>query len=331
MADQQTTKMEHELINIHETNCGYEFHCELKKVPVSFANAIRRILLSGIPTVVPVDIEIIENTTQIPHEMLKHRIKMLPIMMDPRNKEGIREGKIELYQKAETGPMEVTTAHFASPNPIMRDRDFDSPILFVRLRKGETIHIRAKLGVEEQTGLPQVCNVSTSWHIDPARRERALQEWIQQGGEKQVFDNFYAQKEWSRDSNGRPDWIDLNLESVGVLSGRELVKYAIKILQERLAEYIEHAKESVETLKDNEFRITLDEGGHTICAMVQEVIYNLKKDNGDPFVNFVSYDIPHPLRKTTVLRFHTQESAETVINKAYERIKEYCKLIEKGL
>lgn len=330
MAEQQPKEMEQQILNVQETNCGNEFHCELKNFPVSFPSAIRRILLSNIPAVVPADIEIIENTTQIPHEMLKHRIKMLPINIDPRNKEAIREGKLELYLKAETGPIEVTTSQFASPNAIMKDRDFDTPLLFVRLRKGETIHIRSKLASEERTGITQVCNVSASWHIDLARRERALQAWIEQGGEKQVFDNFYAQKEWSRDSNGRPDWIDLNIESVGVISCRELVKYAVKILRDRLTEYVEHAKESVETLKDNEYRVSLEEGGHTICALMQEVIYNLKKD-GDPMVNFVSYDIPHPLRDTTLLRFHSEESADAIINLAYTTIKKYCDVLEKGL
>ena len=69
-----------EIVGQKQGNCGYEYHCEFKHAPVSFVNSIRRILLSDIPTVVVRDVEILENTSQIPHEMLKHRVEMLPVM-----------------------------------------------------------------------------------------------------------------------------------------------------------------------------------------------------------------------------------------------------------
>ena len=75
--------MESNMENMKISNRGFELSCELKNVPVAFVNAIRRILLSAIPTVVIRDIQILDNTTQMPHEMLKHRVEMLPINVSP--------------------------------------------------------------------------------------------------------------------------------------------------------------------------------------------------------------------------------------------------------
>jgi DNA-directed RNA polymerase subunit L len=64
----------------------------------------------------------------------------------------------------------------------------------------------------------------------------------------------------------------------------------------------------------------LDIGGHTIGVLMQEVIYADE-------VQFVSYDIPHPLKPEMVLRFNTKKSPEKVLETARKSIEEYCSLI----
>jgi DNA-directed RNA polymerase subunit L len=59
--------------------------------------------------------------------------------------------------------------------------------------------------------------------------------------------------------------------------------------------------------------------------LLQEVIYS------DQNVGFVSYDIPHPLRNTMVLRFHSKKSPEGILRTAKETIEEYYSLVEKVL
>jgi DNA-directed RNA polymerase subunit L len=59
--------------------------------------------------------------------------------------------------------------------------------------------------------------------------------------------------------------------------------------------------------------------------LMQEVIYS------DSNVNFVSYDIPHPLKNTMVLRFNTKKTPESILKTAAEAIEEYCSVVEKGL
>jgi DNA-directed RNA polymerase subunit L len=48
-------------------------------------------------------------------------------------------------------------------------------------------------------------------------------------------------------------------------------------------------------------------------------------------VNFVSYDIPHPLRSDTVIRFNTSLDPNTVLENAKRIVEEYCAIVEKGL
>jgi DNA-directed RNA polymerase alpha subunit len=70
---------------------GYRIDFELNKVPIPFVNGLRRILLAEIPTVVIRDIVIRSNTTRLNHEMLKHRVAMLPVNVNPSEVGVIRD------------------------------------------------------------------------------------------------------------------------------------------------------------------------------------------------------------------------------------------------
>ena len=316
--------MEPSVIEAHSTNCDNEFHCEFKKFPVTFVNALRRILLSDIPTVVVRDVEIVENTTQMPHEMLKHRVEMLPVKVLPSDTSAIRDTKIELHALPHTEARTLYNTDFTG-GVLMNDRDLDTPLLFLKMRAGETVHIRGRLMRETKT-VSQVCTATTKWHVDPKRAEEDRKAWIEKGEPAQVFDNFYIQKSYSRDETGRPDWIDLDVESIGVLPAKDLVKMAVKILRDMLEAYVKDATANIERYKDDEYRIQIAQGGHTVCALLQEVIYHHAQNT-----NFVSYDIPHPLKPETVLRFQTKNAPETVLDTAHKVIQEYCALVEKGL
>ena len=319
-----------EVVNSSEANCKNVFHAELKKFPVTFANALRRILLTDIPTVVIRDVQILENTTQLPHEMLRHRVEMLPVDVRPTDASTIRDAKIELRilpqaEGARTIRTNDFTVESSRPTILMNDRDTNAPLLFLRVRPNESVHIRAKLAVETKTA-SQVCTASTAWHVDPVRAKEDKRVFVDDnGGVPMVFDNFYIQRSYSRDDKGRPDWIDLDVESVGVIPAKELVRMAVQVLRKAVGDYLDEAGKNIERQKDDEFRIQLEQGGHTVCALLQEVIYSGAN------VNFVSYDIPHPLRAETVLRFHTKQSPESILGAARTIVEEYCAIVEKSL
>jgi DNA-directed RNA polymerase alpha subunit len=318
--------------NLRTANKGFELSCEFRNFPVTFVNALRRLVLSGVPTVVIQDVQILENTTQLPHEMMKHRVEMLPVNVSPDDASTIRDSKIELrvLPDKETDKVRViTTDDFVVESNrgkiLLKDRDFDKPILFLRVRPGETVHLKARLGVDSKNA-SQVCGCSTKWHIDPERAKEDKKVYVEKGGDPVAFDNFYIQHSFSRNEQNRPDWIDMSIESVGVLQCKDILKYAVGILKAQLEAYMKEAVEKINREKEpGSYNVTLEQGGHTLGALLQEVLYS------DENIDFVGYDIPHPLRNTMVLRFLTKKSPESTLKVAFDTIKEYCAVVEKVL
>jgi len=54
----------------------------LKKIPLEYANALRRICLAGVPTFAIDDVVIIENSSVLPDEGIAHRLAMIPLRTD---------------------------------------------------------------------------------------------------------------------------------------------------------------------------------------------------------------------------------------------------------
>lgn len=318
--------------NLKVSNAGFELECELKQFPVSFVNGLRRVLIGNIPTVVVRDVQILENTTQLPHEMLKHRMEMLPIKVSPTDSTTIKDAKIKLQiqpEKEKDETRTITTDDFvidsAHPNIIMKDRDLDTPLLFLRVRKGESVNIEARLALENDQ-VSQVCTATTGWHIDPELAKNARREFVEAGNDVRIFDNSIVQRYYSRDERGRPNWIDMKIESVGVLSAKDILAMGISILRKKVETYMKEALENIQRESDEgTYNVSLQQGGHTIGYLMQEIIYY------DANVNFVSYDIPHPLQNTMVLRFNTSKKPESILKTAHDTIEEYCSVVEKGL
>jgi DNA-directed RNA polymerase subunit L len=318
-----------EIRNIKTLNDGRDLTAELVHFPVGFVNAIRRILLSGIPTVVIRDVQILDNTTQMPHEMLRHRMEMLPVNVMPDESGVIKDAKIELRMPVIKEAKIVTTEDFTVESGregiLMKDPEFGTPCLFLKVRAGESVHMTGRLAVESE-GVSQVETATTSWHIDPDMAKDQRKKYIDDHPEDKdagrYFDNFLIQRCYSRDDRNRPNWFNLQIKSVGVLKARELLRLAVQILKKRVDEYVTLALKNIKHEKDEgTFSVTLDIGGHTIGVLMQEVIY---ADD----VQFVSYDIPHPLKPEMVLRFNTKKAPEKVLDTARKTIEEYCSLID---
>ena len=318
--------------NIKVSNNEFELGCEMKNVTVSFVNALRRILIGNIPTVVIRDVKILENTTQLPHEMLKHRMEMLPINVSPTDSTTIKDAKITLHilpDPSLTETKNITTDDFVVTSSrqeiLMKDRDLGTPLLFLKIRKGESVHIEGRLALENEQ-VSQVCTATTSWHIDPELATKARKEYEEAGNDVRVFDNSLVQRYYSRNQAGRPNWFDIHIESIGVLKSKDIFSMAVAILRKQVDEYVKEALTNIQKESDDgTYTVSLETGGHTIGYLMQEVMY------GDANVNFVSYDIPHPLKRTMVLRFNTTKKAETVLKTAHDTIEEYCLVVEKGL
>jgi len=61
---------------------GNRIVVRLKKIPLQYANALRRICLSGVPTFAVDDVVIIENSSVLADEGVAHRLAMIPLRTD---------------------------------------------------------------------------------------------------------------------------------------------------------------------------------------------------------------------------------------------------------
>jgi len=320
-----------EVKNTKISEGGLVLHTELVDFPVAFVNALRRTLISGIPTVVVRDVQILQNTTQLPHEMMKHRVEMLPINVKPDDTTTIKDAKIELRMPVITEAKNVTTDDFvvssANPHILMKDPEFDTPSLFLKVKAGESVHITGRLALETGSS-SQVSTATASWKVDPemakVEREKYVKENESDKDAGTHFDNFLVQRCYYQDDQKRPYWFNLDIESVGVLKAKELLSMAVRILRKQVNDYISEAMKNIKHEKDKGvFSILMDIGGHTIGALLQSVIY------ADKDIQFVSYDIPHPLKPAMAIQFATEKKTpEKVLERAKQLVEEYCSVIE---
>lgn len=317
-----------ELLNLRNAGTN-RLEFELKGVPVSFANSLRRIMLSGIPTVVVKDVQILQNSSQLPHEMLKHRIEMLPINVRASETRIISETKLELRVPSLDAPQEILTRHVIvhgdRKDILLKDED-GNDLLLLNLRAGEAVHVVARLGLESGD-TSQVSTVSYGFHIDEEQAREDKDEYLadlDEGDKPQAsreFDNFYVQRSFHRDPNGQADWYDFFVESWGVLAPREIVRQSIGLLKVRLQEWAKNPLKregSVNVVESNSET-------HTIGALVQRVLV----DNGKTTRAF--YDVPHPLLTKMVVKFETAESPEAVLDNAVSTIVEWCDALDTQL
>jgi DNA-directed RNA polymerase subunit L len=318
---------------------GYRLDAELKDVPVAFVNGLRRILLAEIPTVVIHDVQILDNSTKMIHEMLKHRIEMLPINARPEETGVIRDTKIELRFLPPTkdmirkGPIEVTTDDFVIDGPrqnvLLYDRDEEAPIYFMKLDPNESIHFRASLRIDTKSS-SQVCVATFKNHVDPELAKLDKDSYVAVAGDDEVlraerakiFDNYEIQRSYSRDENGRPNWFDLAVESIGVIPAKELVKQAATIYKKKIEDW---CKNPILREEDGWFSVETEEEGHTMGALAQILLYNAA------LVDFVSYRIVHPLLPKMIVRFSSKVDPEKVIERFKTEAVALCESILKSV
>lgn len=318
-----------EILNLRASGTN-AIQFELKNVPVSFANALRRIMLSSIHTVVLRDVQILENTSQLPYEMLRHRVEMLPVNVRPSETRIIAETKVEIrVPPMDEHTQTVTTKHFTfsgDRKDILMKDDAGNDLLFIYLNPGESIHVIARLGVD-QTDSSQVSTVSYGFHVDDELAREDKDEYLSEvpDPEKPLkgkeFDNFHVQRSFARDDAGQAFWYDFLIETWGVNSPKEILRQAIALLKLKLYEW-----HKAPIIREGTLAVVESKGEtHTIGALVQRVLL----DRGKTTRAF--YDVPHPLVALMVVKFETTESPESVLADTIATITRWCDTLDAQL
>lgn len=295
---------------------GYRMVFQLRGVPVQFVNAIRRVLLNETTTVEITDVQVLENTTLVPHEVLRHRVEMLPVRVHPTEEDVIRDARITLRLTADA-PRNVTTADFAIGSTrtdiLMKDRDLNVPLYFLKLKKDETVHITARLALNPKSS--QVCVATYGFHVDEEKAALDAEKYT----DKNTFNVFHKQRSFHVDEQGRPDWFDFTIESIGVLKARDLLVNALGNIKLRAKAWADAGKESIiREAEPNVYTVVSTIEGHTIGALAQIIAYESKT------CNFVSYDVPHPLTPEMKFRFLTEKTPEEILDRIAAKVGELC-------
>lgn len=276
--------------NIRDTDGRLTF--TLKGVDRSIANAIRRTILTDIPTIVfrtmPYELDqcdITENTTNLNNEILKHRLSCIPIHMK-NVEQPLQHLQLELDMENTTDTfLTVTSEHFKIKNTANGDYVEKSTlktifppyippdgrgeyfIEFVRLRPkvseeipGGKIRLTCGFSVgtaREWSGFNVVSKISYGDTQDQETAEAELQKqmekWRGEGKNKKEVD--FEADNW-RLLDGRRYVIrnsfDFVVQSIGVFTNGEILAKACDVLYERCNELVR----LLETGSDNEIDST---------------------------------------------------------------------------
>ena len=310
--------------NVRESLNGFRVSFECIKTPVPFVNALRRILLAEIPTVVIRDVVIRENTSQMIHEMLKHRVEMLPVNVKASEGDVIRDTKISVRFMASPEAREVTSDDFVAAGPrssvILRDRDLNTPLYFLTLKPNEVLHVECGLGLVH-TGASQVCVSTFRNHIDEQRAKMDRDSFIlsRSNEDVRIFDNHLIQRSFVRDENERPNHFDFTVESIGVYQARDLVRIAVEVLKKKVLEFVKLPVSKDET---GAYVVETTTEGHTIGALAQAILYEAAG-----IVDFVSYRIDHPLTAKLILQFRTKGKSDAVMERFQTEAVALCETV----
>lgn len=239
----------------------------LSGVNVSIANAIRRIILADINTVVfrttPNEknkANIIANTSRLNNEVIKQRLSCIPIHIKDYDEFPFKNYIMEVNIENNTDTiMFVTTQHFkirdlvtgkyldeTKTREIFPANDYTGCFIdFVRLRPkiseeipGEKIHLTCEfdIGNAKEDGMFNVASTcSYGFSIDETVQEAELQRkrqtWKDEGKSKEEID--FESQNWKLLDGLRitkKDSFDFTIDSVGVFTNNELIDTACKIL-----------------------------------------------------------------------------------------------------
>lgn len=267
----------------------------------SFANSIRRTIISGVDTAgfdtedyETSSIKVIENTCSLHNEFLLHRIGMIPINVI--NTKAFDTSKFKFILNVQnTGNviMDVTTANFEVVNTETGNKEdtlkFFPPnritgenILITRLKpnpdgKGEKVHLEGACVIRNGSFNARFSPVSAAMFvnkIDQSKVDTAMQKYLDEKAAeenpetdiellKRRFMINESERHFMTDENGEPNVFDFTIESIEVLSSANILYLAC----EKMIEKLQFTKdEFTKTLEGEASSIEIDDAMTVMSA-----------------------------------------------------------------
>jgi DNA-directed RNA polymerase subunit L len=328
---------------------GYVYKFTLSDINVSLANAIRRTILSDIPTLA-FDAEnkeycqIEKNTGRLHNEILKHRLSCIPIHMneldilpgnyimeldrcnDGDNMIYITSEDFKIKNKTNDNYLTSEETRNIFPSSLKTNMFID----FARLRPkigptipGEHIKLTCEFTVrtaKDNSTYNVVSKCAYGNTIDAVKAKDAW-EGIEQKmrAEESTNDeisfqkkNYYlldAQRSYLKDS------FDFVIQTVGVYSNKDIVKKACVVLQNKLVEFVQNIDSDIipitvsETTVDNCYDVILENEDYTLGKALEYILYE-KYYNGEKVLTFCGFKKFHPHNDDSTLRIAFGQPAD---------------------
>lgn len=260
----------------------------LSNINVSYANAIRRIILSDIPCIVFVSqpysenkINIKKNKTRLNNELLKQRISSIPIHIDNIDDFPYEDYIVELNKNNETNNIIYATTEDFSVKNVKTNTYLNSAevkklfppntitgdyIDIVRLRprlsetiKGEEIVLEATLSVStaKTDGMFNVASTCSYGNtLDAMKIKETWEEKEKELKDKHEKEDLeFIKKDWLLLDAKRiylENSFDFTVETVGVYSNFKLMELATSILIKKLYQSMELLKANSDFIMDSD-------------------------------------------------------------------------------
>lgn len=230
------------------------YDCDL-----SVANALRRIMLSEVPTITIDLVEFESNTSVLADEFLAHRLGLIPLTSHQAKEfkysrdcscmQYCSNCSVELTLNVrcnEDSTRDVTSRELVSNHekvhPVHDLANQAPGILIVKLRKGQEVRVRciAKKGVgKEHSKWSPVSSVS--FEYDPDNLLRHTTFWTEEDVNKEWPHSVYTQGPYPDEENqlpydpkAEPNKFYFLVEAIGCLRPEEILLQAINVLQSKL-------------------------------------------------------------------------------------------------
>ena len=258
---------------VTNTEDPYLLKFTLENTSASFANSIRRTIISDVETAgfdtedySTSSVRVIENTSALHNEFLLHRIGMIPINITDTSSFDTSKYKFTLNVENTTNViMDVTTADFEVVNTetgtTEETLDFFPPnrltgenILIVKLKpnpggKGEKVHLEGTAVIGNGAMNARFSPTSAVMYvnqIDPTKVDAAMTKYISEAQEsagdepvdteqlKRRFMITESERHFMTDDNDEPNVFEFTIESVEVMPSAKILDLACLKLVEKL-------------------------------------------------------------------------------------------------
>tara|TARA_Y100000022_G_C13229569_1_gene366648 strand:- start:186 stop:1331 length:1146 start_codon:yes stop_codon:yes gene_type:complete len=325
---------------------------------VSFANALRRTILTDVVTVGfntddynTSDLKVIKNNSCLHNEFLLHRLGLVPIYSSNIDKFDCSLYKYILKVKnVGNDILDVTTRdiqvinvqtnteeennNFFKANEITGDH-----ILLTKLKpnpdqNGEEIHIEgtcSKGSGSDNIRYSPVSKMCFVNKIDPARAQEALQVYLAENAGKDTeeklirrFNIEESERHYYVNENGDPNVFDFIIESKGVMKPYKILIEAIKCLIKKLQNFNNNIdlflKREKSTIEITESSALMKGFELTINEESHTLGFLIQS-----YINllhsdviFIGYMNPHPLQKKIMFRISSSDDDVTVMHNIFK-------------